>query len=73
MVLQWRRRGNAGTNTEEDEQDSADSPVPNRQSDTDELSSGLDRAELLTRHWDSIELPASGASAGVGAILQITA
>ena len=57
-LLRRRRRGNASTIIEEDEQDSADNPVPDQQSATGELPSGLDRAELVTKHWDSVELPA---------------
>ena len=37
--------------TEEEEQDSADTPVPDQQSATGELSLGLDRAEVVTQHW----------------------
>ena len=53
-------------NTEEDEQNSTDKPMADRQSATGELPSGLDRAELVTKHWDSVELPARGAPAELG-------
>ena len=52
--------------TGEIEQDSSGNLVPNQQSATNEFSSGLDRAELVTKHWDSVELPARGAPAKLG-------
>ena len=53
-------------NTEEEKQDSTDSPVPDQWSATAEFPSGFDRAELATKHWDSVELPARGAPAELG-------
>ena len=53
-------------NTEEEAQDSLANLVPNQQSVNNYLPSGLDRAELVTQHWDSIELPARGAPAELG-------
>ena len=44
-------------NFEEEEQDAAGDLVLNLQSVTNELPSGLDRADV-TQHWDSVELPA---------------
>ena len=52
--------------TEGNERNAADSPVPDQQSASSELPSGLDRAELVTQHWDSVELPARGAPAELG-------
>ena len=65
-VLQQRRRGNAGMNNEGEQQDPADNLVPSQQSATSELLSGLDGAELVTQHWESVELPPRGAFAKLG-------
>lgn len=62
-VLRRRCRGNAGMITEEEEQGSVNHQVPDQQSTTRELQSGLHRAELVTKHWDSVELPARRAPA----------
>ena len=65
-ILRRRRRGNAEVITEGNEQNSTGNLVPNQQSATNELPPALDRAELVTKHWDSVELPARGAPAELG-------
>ena len=65
-ILRRRRRGKPGMIIEGNEQHLTYTSVPDQQSATSELPSGFDRAELVTKHWDSVELPARGAPAELG-------
>ena len=64
-ILRRRRLSKAMVTTETNERNLAGSDVPDQPS-VGELSTGLDRAELPTKHWDATELPATRAHAELG-------